>query len=428
VKCHTAHDLFQEPPVFVSFFPRPKIFFWSLALWTAVCIGAWYGGINDIGGWFGLGTAPDPAQAGRVSVFFSDAFIWFYIYFAIATLLFALFWQFYAPHPWARWSILGSALILFMTYFQVQVSVAVNAWYGPFYDLVQAALAKTRPVTLAEFYGELMTFAGIAFVAVAVGVFMRFFMSHWIFRWRNAMNDYYMSHWPRLRTVEGASQRVQEDTMRFSTTMEGLGVNLVNSVMTLIAFLPILLTYSNTITEMPLLGNVPHALVWAAILWSAFGTGFLAIVGIKLPGLEFKNQRVEAAFRKELVYGEDNENRAQPPTVRELFDNVRRNYFRLYFHYTYFNVARIFYIQTDNIFPYILLAPSIVAGKITLGLMNQVLNAFEQVRSSFQYLVNSWTTIVELLSVYKRLRTFERVIHGEEPPPPEIEDMRPAVA
>src|SRR5690606_35530515 len=168
--------------------------------------------------------------------------------------LFAGFWQALAPHPWTRWSILGSALILFLTYFQVQVSVAVNAWYGPFYDLVQAALAQTRPVTLTEFSGEMITFAGIAFVAVSVGVFMRFFMSHWIFRWRNAMNDYYMSHWARLRTVEGASQRVQEDTMRFSTTMEGLGVNLVSSVMTLIAFLPILLQYSYTITEMPVFG------------------------------------------------------------------------------------------------------------------------------------------------------------------------------
>jgi peptide/bleomycin uptake transporter len=38
------------------------------------------------------------------------------------------------------------------------------------------------------------------------------------------------------------------------------------------------------------------------------GTGLLA-VGIKLPGLEFKNQRVEAAYRKELVYGEDDEPR-----------------------------------------------------------------------------------------------------------------------
>ena len=99
--------------------------------------------------------------------------------------------------------------------------------------------------------------------------------------------------------------------------------------------------------------------------------------------------------------------RADPPTVRELFANVRRNYFRLYFHYMYFNVARIFYLQIDNVFGYVILAPAIVAGAITLGLMNQILNALGQVRSSFQYLVNSWTTVVELLSIYKRLRAFE---------------------
>ncbi|MBW8322013.1 MAG: peptide transporter, partial [Rhizobium sp.] len=106
-------------------------------------------------------------------------------------------------------------------------------------------------------------------------------------------------------------------------------------------------------------------------------------------------------------------------TVAELFDNVRRNYFRLYFHYMYFNVARIFYLQADNLFSLIVLVPSIVAGKLTLGLMTQINNVFDQVRSSFQYLVNSWTTIVELLSVYKRLRAFESAIDNE--PLPEID-------
>jgi peptide/bleomycin uptake transporter len=38
------------------------------------------------------------------------------------------------------------------------------------------------------------------------------------------------------------------------------------------------------------------------------------------------------------------------------------------------------------------------------------------VRSSFQYLVNSWTVIVELLSIYKRLRAFEATLRGEELP------------
>jgi peptide/bleomycin uptake transporter len=79
----------------------------------------------------------------------------------------------------------------------------------------------------------------------------------------------------------------------------------------------------------------------------------------------------------------------------------------------YFNVGRIVYLQTDTIFPYILLGPTIVAGKITLGTMNQILNAFTQVRTSFQYLINSWSTIVELISIYVRLRGFEAKIHGE---------------
>lgn len=376
----------------------------------------WYGSAADWGGRFGL----DLPEGGEIPIgvgrFWSGPFLWFYLYFGAAVGVFAAFWQAVAPHPWWRWSILGSALILFTTYFQVQVSVAVNDWYGPFYDLLQTALSKTRPVEISEFYSGIATFLGIALVAVAVGVVSRFFVSHYIFRWRAAMNGYYMSHWPRLRQIEGASQRVQEDTMRFSTTTEQLGVNLIDAVMTLIAFLPVLVHLSANVTAVPILGEIPHPLVVAALLWSVAGTAFLALIGIRLPGLEFRNQRVEAAYRKELVYGEDDPRRADPPTVRDLFDDVRRNYFRLYFHYMYFNVARIFYLQIDNVFGFVVLAPSIVAGTITLGLMNQILNALGQVRSSFQYLVNSWTTVVELLSIYKRLRAFESVIHDQPLP------------
>ncbi|WP_075214892.1 peptide antibiotic transporter SbmA [Mongoliimonas terrestris] len=406
--------------MFVSFFPQPRVFFLSLLAWTFVAMLVWYTVGDDLGALIGLADPPDfDAGALGVWVFVSDGFLWFYIYYTVAVLIFAGAWRIYAPHPWWRWSVLGSALIMFVTYFQVQVSVAINNWFGVFYDLVQAALTKARPVTITEFYLGVSTFLEIALIAITVAVLTAFFVSHWIFRWRTAMNDYYMSHWSRLRHVEGASQRVQEDTMRFSLTMEGLGVNLLDSVMTLIAFLPLLMTLSASITELPLIGPVPQPLVWAAILWSLFGTFFLAVVGIKLPGLEFKNQRTEAAYRKELVYGEDNADRARPPTIQELFGAVRRNYYRLYFHYLYFNVARYAYLQTDAIIAFVLLGPTIVAGVITLGTMQQIIRAFGQVRSSFQYLVTSWTTIVELLSVYKRLRAFEAAIHHE--PLPEID-------
>lgn len=222
------------------------------------------------------------------------------------------------------------------------------------------------------------------------------------------MNEYYTDYWPKLRHIEGAAQRVQEDTMRFASTLEDMGVSFLNAIVTLIAFLPVLVTLSAHVPELPVIGHLHYGLVIAGIVWALLGTALLAVVGIKLPGLEFKNQRVEAAYRKELVYGEDDPTRATPPTLRELFTAVRHNYFRLYFHYMYFNIARILYLQVDNVFGLFLLFPSIVAGTVTLGLMRQILDVFGQVRESFQYLINSWPTLVELMSIYKRLRSFER--------------------
>jgi len=408
--------------MFVSFFPQPRLFFWSVLAWTLFAIALWYRFGSTMGLALGiLPASPETVDAASVSVFLSRAFIWFYIYYAIMVAIFAGFWMIYAPHPWARWSILGTALIIFVTYFQVETSVAINNWYGPFYDLIQTALAEPGSATPAQFYAEISSFLKIALVSVSVDVLTIFFASHYIFRWRTAMNGYYIANWARLRTIEGASQRVQEDTMRFSTTLEDLGVTFVESILTLIAFLPVLMEYSKSVTELPLVGTIPNALVIAALVWSAFGTGFVALIGIKLPGLNFRNQRVEAAYRKELVFGEDDTNRAQPPTLHDLFSAVRHNYFRLYWHYTYFNIGRLFYLQIDDIFSFIVLVPTLVAGRITLGLMNQILNAFDQVRQSFQYLVNSWSTIVELQSIYKRLRAFEATIGGEALAPIEHE-------
>jgi len=403
--------------MFVSFFPNPRLFFWSALLWTAIAIAAWYSFGEQLGAAIGLPPLPEGASPiVGVSVYWSKPFLWFYLYYAATVALFAGFWMIYAPHPWLRWSLLGSALIVFATYYQVQVSVAINNWYGPFYDMIQAAVSRARPVTVAEFYGNCASFLSIASIAVVIGALTRFFISHYIFRWRTAMNDYYMANWHTIRSIEGASQRVQDDTMRFSSTMEGLGASFIESVMTLIAFLPVLFRLSADITELPLVGPIPHSLVIVAIVWSIVGTTFLALIGIRLPGLTFRNQRVEAAYRKELVYGEDDPARARPPTVAELFASVRRNYFRLYLNYMYFNVGRILYIQTDNIFPYLVLAPTIVAGRITLGALTQITNVFDQVRTSFQYLINSWTTIVDLLSIYKRLRGLDSAIKGGPAP------------
>lgn len=393
--------------MFKSFFPQPVWFFSSLILWFLINLGLWHSGGSGWGVYVGL---PEGYHEVTLSIgisrFWSAKFLWFYMWFVVATVLFALFWHFKARHPWQRWSVWGSAFILFNIWFGVQVNVVLNEWYSPFYDQIQNMLTRGGGDVNLLYQGAL-TFIYIAMVYVTLAVFNLFFVSHYVFRWRTAMNDYYTAHWEQLRHIEGASQRIQEDTMRFAKTTEQLSVSLIESLMLLMAFLPILYQLSSHVKVLPIVGEIPHALMWASIGWAILGTIILMVVGMKLPGLEFNNQRVEAAYRKELVYGEDYADRADPLTLQELFSRVRWNYFRLYFHYAYFNMVRIWYLQLDNIYGLFILFPSIAAGAITLGLMMQILNVFGKVRESFQYLILSWPTIIELMSIYKRLKAFE---------------------
>lgn len=396
--------------MFKSFFPNPRWFLISVIVWFALNMTLWKMGGASWGEFIGMPQGYFDAEAPiSVSRFWSYTSLWFYLWFFVSISVFAIFWRFVSNNPWQRWSVWGSAFILFNIWFGVQVGVLINAWYNPFYDLIQTMLENGGDVK--DLYMGVLTFLYIAMVAVTLSIANSFFVSHYVFRWRTAMNDYYTKNWEKLRTVEGASQRIQEDTMRFATTTENLGVNFVKAIMTLIAFLPILFDLSKQVTELPIVGELQHSLVWAAVVWAFFGTVVLALVGMKLPGLEFNNQKVEAAYRKELVYGEDETSRAKPVTLTELFSDVRKNYFRLYFHYVYFNLVRIWYLQLDNIYSLFVLFPSIAAGKMTLGLMSQINNVFDQVRSSFQYLISSWPTIIELMSIYKRLKTFEKALN-----------------
>jgi len=333
--------------LFKSFFPQPKFFFASSVLWTLICGAIWFGALNSWQGgldFFGQFASAAPGPDGRAPFLTPDRLL-IYSFIILSGALFATFWTVVGRTRWKFWSIWGSTIIVVSTYFNVQIDVYLNDWFGAFYDMLQAALGKTRVVPVEEYYASLFSVSWILVVSITFLVLLSFFVSHYIFRWRTAMNDYYVEHWQELRVVEGASQRVQEDTMRFARQLEQLGVSFINSLMTLIAFLPLLWALSQQVKNVPFFGDVEGSLVFVALLSASFGTILLALIGIKLPGLEFKNQRVEAAYRKELVYGEDHATRADPLTLRELYLAVRQNYFRLYFNYMYFNVAKWAYLQ-----------------------------------------------------------------------------------
>ena len=196
--------------------------------------------------------------------------------------------------------------------------------------------------------------------------------------------------------------------MLFARKTESLGLGLGRAGLTLFSFIPMLWFLSKGMAMAWL--QFAGSLFWGALVTAVGGTVLSWFVGIRLPGLEYNNQRTEAALRKDLVYAEDERSRMDLPTVMSLFTGVRLNNFRLFNHYAYFHLWSNFYSQTMVIFPYLLMGPSLFTGLITLGAIQQVSNAFGKVNDAFSYLIERWTDITELRSIYKRLSEFEKAL------------------
>ena len=321
---------------------------------------------------------------------------------------------FFTNKKWFLWSWLGTVIILGSLWVQVEIDVRINQWFGVFYDMIQKALATPNAVSLEEYFQSLFSFITLAGVYVGLYVIISYFTAHYLFRWRTAMVDWYHEVYDRARTIEGASQRVQEDTIKFTRIMEGLGTSFIESVMVLVQFIPILFGLSLGIPIF-FFGDWQYGLITGALLWTIGGTAFLILLGwiLRLVGIEYDLQKREAAYRKILVIAED-DGTVRPKSIEELFDDVRKIHYLSFLRYLYFNIGRMAYLQANVLSAYVFLAPAIVAGVMTLGVMQQIIRAFGRVEGSMQYLLKSWPTIIELLSVYRRLKEFETKLKSTE--------------
>jgi len=331
--------------------------------------------------------------------------------------------SFYRSKQWAMWAWGGGFALISSLWVQVQLSVAINTWYGGFYNLLQNAkdYIDNSAEGISQLHDQLISlqyvvsgfegnpsFAVIAFPYVALAVFTGWFTRMYALRWREAMTFSYIPQWQDVEEeIEGASQRIQEDCYRWAKLIESLGLQVVRAIMTLIAFIPILWTLSAKVDIEPF-KSIEGSLVWGTLIVSLGGLVVSWFVGWKLPGLEYNNQKVEAAFRKDLVLGEDDKvNYAKTETLVELFLGIRYNYHRLFLHYSYFDCWASFYDQFMIIVPYIIMGPGLFTGAITLGIMVQVSNAFQKVHSGFSLFLHNWTNITEIRSIWKRLHEFE---------------------
>jgi len=333
--------------------------------------------------------------------------------------------SFFATPKYVMYAWLMLAWLLFVGWYSVQLLVYYNAWNREFYDAIQT-LQEERfwdlfwGFNLARFWDFLIlnmdektmvpSFLEILIIYVPVATYATWQTQRYTFNWREANTHYYLNRWEASTAkIEGGSQRIQEDLMIFGKTLQSLFSGFVNKIFILAAFIPVLWQLSE---GLPIWNGqiIPGFLVWAALTLSIGGTLLSFLLGIKLPGLEYKNQVVEATFRKKLVYSEDDFNERMTADLFPMFAAVKRNYYRLFNYYMGFGIWQTSFSLIAGNVAIIVLAPSYFAQLITFGVLIQVLNAFSRVEGALTYFIDRWTTIVDFQSVIKRLREFNRVL------------------
>jgi len=340
--------------------------------------------------------------------------------------------SFFMSRQYAAFAYSIGFVICFLSWYSVEMAVALNQWNREIYDTLQTLnqdrfwdlligwdwntlhqfiLLQENPITEKPIVPSLVQYI-VFYIPIAVA--FTWIVQRYLFKWRQSNTEFYLRRWEKTTMkIEGASQRIQEDLAKFGKLLEGLSINALKSSLTLIAFIPILWELSE---GLPIYNGmfIPGFLVWIAVAMSVGGTLISVVVAWKLPSLEFNNQVVEARFRKKLVHAEDNMKDRMVSDLFPMFDSVRRNYYRLFNWYLGLSVWQTaFGILLGNV-ALLALAPSFFAQLITLGVFFQVLNAFSRVEGSMTFFVDSWGTIVEFISVVKRLRQFNKALDESE--------------
>jgi peptide/bleomycin uptake transporter len=318
-------------------------------------------------------------------------------------------YSFFKCKAWAIWAYLGGVGIISLIIAQTYCAVLLNEWYGVFYTILQ----NVELHTINEFWLSLATFIYIAMPYVFLIAITNFVSRVYMLRWRQSIAEDMSSKWIHTNTmIEGASQRIQEDTARFAQILGSLGIEAIKGIAVLTAFIPILWALSISLV-VPIFGKTTGSLVWFALIISVGGIIISWFVGIKLPKLEYNNRKTEAAYRKELVLGEDKRDSITNESLFSLFTGLRLNHQRLYLHQSYFDLWASLYGQSVVILPFLIGGEGLFSGILTLGMLIQISNCFSKVNDSFSIILNRWTAITELRSIHLRLTEFYKLMDAK---------------
>ncbi len=302
----------------------------------------------------------------------------------------------------------------------VYVAVAVIQWNGRFFNALESR-------NWAAVKAELIVFGFITAGAIAAGMCQYFFGQTLQIRWRRFLTERYVASWMsagrhyRVRfiapDVDNIHLRIGNDILLFVQRTLELGTGLLGSTVALFSFAYILFGLS-AMTPLPLFGMnlaFPGYLIVIALAYATIGTVFAHVLGWRLIGLNFYQQRYESDFRFALARVTDNAEpvalmRGEAVERRDIdrrFMTLVRNWTALVARQTRLVGFVAGYGHISTVFPILVVTPAYLSGAITLGTLMQAHLAFQRVEGAFAFCIGAYAKIAEWKAILDRLTQFE---------------------
>lgn len=314
-----------------------------------------------------------------------------------------------------------SALVL-INQAQVGISVRLSFFNRDWFNAVQEKDS-------AKFWSLLYTvFLFWAVIYITSAVIEYVLQSRLMINWRRWLTAHYISDWLdegshyRMALVgnpaDNPDQRIADDVDMFISRTYSFSISLLSSTSSLVSFSIILWTISANFTIPGTELAIPGFLFWVACLYSGIGTLVTHLIGRRLIGLYFNQQKFEANFRFSLArlreYAEQIALLKGEPTERSLlmgrFGDVIDNFLSIVSLRKVLMAFTAFYGQISPFIPYIVAAPFYFIGKIQLGVLTQTASAFGRVEGSLSYFIDAYASVADYLAIVGRLKSFDMSI------------------
>jgi vitamin B12/bleomycin/antimicrobial peptide transport system ATP-binding/permease protein len=319
---------------------------------------------------------------------------------------------------------------------QVVITVRLSFFARDWFNAIQSKDAA------AFWHILLWVFLPWAFILITTLVIEFVVQSMLVIRWRRWLTEHFMARWLsghahyRMSLVgseaDNPDQRISEDINRFIDGgtdsfggVSGYGIYsysiaLISTLSSLVAFIVILWTISESFTLPGTDIRVPGFLVWVAIVYAVIGTLVTHWIGRPLIGLFFEKQKVEANFRFSLArvreYSEQvallSGERAERTALEGRFGAIFGNYLALMHRRKWLLAFINFYGQISPYIPYIVAAPFYFAGTIQFGVLTQTASAFARVEGALNFFVTYYSSLATFKAVVNRLTSFAAAIEN----------------